>query len=156
MTRTLSLSPLFGTTVGFDRFDDLLDSLARGTEADDGRPPYNIERVGEDAYVVTLAVAGFAPSELSVSVQDNVLVVTGERKPPETSGSHYLYRGFGVGNFRQTFRLADYVVVRQAALKDGLLRIDLAREVPEAQKPRRIEIRTRPNLEIVQPPRQVA
>lgn len=150
MTRTLSFSPLFGTSVGFDRFDDLFDTLTRAAEADEGQPSYNIERIGEDLYAVTLAVAGFNDAELNVSVRDNDLVVAGERKVQDEAGAHYLHRGIGLRNFRRTFRSADYVVVKSAALKDSLLRIELAREVPEAHKPRRIEIRTKPDLKAIE------
>lgn len=156
MTRTFSLSPLFGTTIGFDRFDDLFDTLSRAPSVNDGHPPYNIERENDDRYTITLAVAGFADAELNISLHDNDLVVSGERAGDNGSTAQYLYQGFGLRNFKRTFRLADYVVVKGAELKDGLLRIDLAREVPEAQKPRKIEIRTKPELKAIGNSKKVA
>ncbi len=150
MTRTLSFSPFFGTSIGFDRFDDLFDGLAQGIEADEAQPAYDIERHGEDRYTVTLMVPGFSESELNVSVRDNDLTIAGERRGDDEASTRYLYRGIGLGNFRRTFRLADYVVVKAAELKDGLLRIELAREVPEAQKPRKVEIRTKPELKAIE------
>jgi molecular chaperone IbpA len=150
MTRTISLSPLFGSSIGFDRFDDLFDTLLRAPAEAEGQPPYNIERNGDDHYVVTLAVAGFAESELTITVRDNDLVVSGERKAQESAEAQYLFKGIALRNFQRTFRLADYVVVKGTELKDGLLRISLAREVPEEQKPRRIEIRTKPDLKAIE------
>lgn len=150
MTPTLTLSPLFGTSVGFDRFDYLFDTLTRHQEPDDGQPAYNIERHGEDLYTVTLAVPGFDASELNVSVRDNDLIVVGERPETNPAARQYLHRGFGLGPFRRNFRLADYVVVKSADLTNGLLRIELAREVPEAQQSRKIEIRTKPRLEAIE------
>ena len=149
MTRTISLSPLFGSSIGFDRFDDLFDSLLRSPAEAEGQPPYNIERNGDDQYVVTLAVAGFTEAELNITVRDNDLVVSGERKLQDSADARYLFKGIALSNFQRTFRLADYVVVKGAELKDGLLRISLAREVPEEQKPRRIDIRTKPELKAI-------
>ena len=150
MTRTISFSPLFGSSIGFDRFDDLFENLLGSSNETEGQPPYNIERDADDEYTVTLAVAGFTDSELNITVRNNELVVAGERKAPESAGAEYLFKGIALRNFQRTFRLADYVVVKAAELKDGLLRISLAREVPEEQKPRQIEIRTKPELKAIE------
>lgn len=150
MTRSISFSPLFGSTIGFDRFDDLFDTLTRANDAPEGEPPYNIERHGTDDYTVTLAVAGFSDADLNITVHDNTLIVSGERKPSETSQGQYLYRGIALRNFRCSFRLADYVVVKAAELRDGLLKVSLAREVPDDQKPRQIQIRTQPELKAIE------
>lgn len=142
MTSQLSLSPLLSNTVGFDRFSDLFDSLNR-SDLTDRYPPYDIERTGDDSYRITLAVAGFAESDLQISARDDQLTVVGR---PQKSGSEdkaaHLYRGIPAREFQCVFRLADYVVVTGAELKDGLLKIDLVRELPDDLKPRRIEIRT--------------
>lgn len=156
MTPRFSLSPLFGSSVGFDRFDSLFESLARSAEVNEGFPPYNIEREGDDRYAISLAVPGFRPSDLDISVRENELVVTGERKDEPRQDGDYLYRGIALRNFRRTFALADYVVVSGAELKDGLLRINLTREIPEALKPRRIDIRTGPDLKAIASPRKAA
>jgi molecular chaperone IbpA len=150
MTTRISLSPLFGTTVGFDRFDDLFEALSRRMDANDGYPPYDIERTGEDAYGITLSVAGFSEKDLSLTVQDDQLVVTGQRETPEDRAPAYLHRGIATRSFKRSFQLAPYVVVKGAELKDGLLRIQLVREVPEEQKPRRIDIRTKPDLRAIE------
>ncbi len=150
MTRSIYFSPLFGNSIGFDRYDDVFDTLLRTSDETEGQPPYNIERNGDDQYTVTLAVAGYAESELNISVRDNDVIVAGERKVPEGAGAHYLFKGIALRNFQCKFRLADYVIVKGAELKDGLLRISLAREVPEEKKPRRIEIRIKPELKAIE------
>jgi len=150
MTTRISLSPLFGTSVGFDRFDDLFDALSRRLDVNDGYPPYDIERTGADAYGITLSVAGFSEKELSLTVQDDQLVVTGQKETPQDHAQTYLHRGIATRSFKRSFQLAPYVVVRGAELKDGLLRVQLVREVPEEQKPRRIDIRTKPDLRAIE------
>lgn len=155
MTPTRSFSPLFGSTVGFDRYDDLLDTLARFNTANDGHPAYNIERSGDD-YTITLAVAGFGEADLKITVRDNTLVVTGERAEEAGVQAQYLHRGIGLRNFERSFRLADYIVVKDAELKHGLLSVRLVREVPEEQKPRKIEIRTSPRLKTIETAKKVA
>jgi molecular chaperone IbpA len=130
------LSPLFRSTIGFDRLADLFDT-ALASEAG-GYPPYNIEATGDSAYRITMAVAGFTDSEISIVQQENELVVTGERKEPENS--HYLYRGIAGRSFERRFQVADYVKVTGARLENGLLQIDLVRELPEALRPRKITI----------------
>ncbi len=131
-------SPLFRSTVGFDRVLDLLDQASRGQSMTNW-PPYNIEKTGEDQYRITMAVAGFSPDEIELVQQENVLLVTGQ-KHPEPEGVQVLHRGIATRAFKQTFNLAEYVKVTGANLENGLLVIELKREVPEALKPRRVEI----------------
>jgi len=138
MRTAFDLSPLYRSTVGFDRLFDMLDGSTRASEAASW-PPYNIERLGDDQYRITMAVAGFAPDEIELVQQENTLLVAG-RKHPEPEGVQVLHRGIATRAFRQTFNLADYVKVSGASLDNGLLTIELVREVPEAVKPRRIEI----------------
>jgi len=138
MTRH-DFTPFFRTTVGFDRMMRLLDTEAGWEEATSNYPPYNIEKADEDSYRITLAVAGFGKDDLTVEQRENTLVVTG-RKATEDSDGEYLHRGISGSSFQRSFQLADYVTVESASLDDGLLRIDLHRDVPEALKPRRIEI----------------
>ncbi|MCW5713638.1 MAG: Hsp20 family protein [Bauldia sp.] len=137
---TFDLSPFYRTTVGFDRVFSLLDQLA-GTENGNAYPPYNIERTGENAYRITLAVAGFADKDLSIEAKEGVLHVKGDRTE-ETKDREVLYRGIAGRAFERRFQLADHVEVRGATLENGLLHIDLVREVPEALKPRKIAIGT--------------
>ncbi len=135
--RTVDFSPLYRSVVGFDRLAALLDAAASG-EAN-GYPPYNIESVGHDAYRIEVAVAGFKPEDLAIEVKENVLTVQG-RKPANDDARKFLHRGLAERNFERRFQLADYVVVTEAQLSDGLLSIWLKRELPEAMKPRKIEI----------------
>jgi molecular chaperone IbpA len=138
--RHVDFSPLYRSTVGFDRLFTMLDSLA---QPDSGQtyPPYNIERTGEDAYRISMAVAGFSEKDIAIEAHRNVLSVKGERKD-ETNGdgSEVLYRGIAARSFERRFQLADHVEVLGAELKNGLLHIDLKRSVPEELKPRKIEI----------------
>ena len=135
--RTIDFSPLYRSVVGFDRLAALLDSAAADGSA--GYPPYNIERTDENAYRVEIAVAGFRPEELNIEVKENLLTVTG-RKAANDEPRRFLHRGLAERNFERKFQLADYVLVTEAALADGLLSISLKRELPEALKPRRIDI----------------
>ena len=135
--RTIDLSPLYRSVVGFDRLADLLDSAS--SEAATGYPPYNIERTAENAYRIEIAVAGFKSDELNIEVKENLLTVEG-RKVANDDTRRFLHRGLAERNFQRRFQLADYVVVTDAKLADGLLQIALKRELPEALKPRRIEI----------------
>lgn len=137
--RDFDFSPLFRTAIGFDRLPGLIDTALRSGGAADAYPPYNIEKLDEESYRVTVAVAGFDRSELSVEAREGVLVVGGERKPA-ASGSSFLHRGIAGRSFVRRFQIAEHVEARGAALVNGLLTIDLVREVPEALKPRRIEI----------------
>ena len=132
------LSPLFRTAIGFDRLANALESANRADAG--GYPPYNIEATGEDQYQITLAVAGFGADEIDIETKDNLLKVVG-RKNADVADRNYLHRGIANRNFERTYQLADYVRVEGAEMKDGLLHVDLVREVPEAMKPRRIEIR---------------
>ena len=142
--RGLDFSPYRRSTVGFDRLFTMLDSLA---QPDGGQtyPPYNIERTGEDAYRVTMAVAGFGENEISIEAHRNVLTVKGE-KSEETAndGAELLYRGIASRAFERRFQLADHVEVKGAELKNGLLHIDLKRNIPEEMKPRKIAIGSAP------------
>lgn len=139
--RTIDLSPLYRSLVGFDRLADQLDAAAR-TEAASGYPPYNIERTGENDYRIEIAVAGFKPDELTVEVKENLLTVTGRKAANDGDGKQYLHRGLAERNFERKFQLTDYLVVVDADLSNGLLSIALKRELPEALKPRTVEIKT--------------
>ena len=137
--RTLDLSPFYRSTVGFDRLFNLLDS-AVNNEAQT-YPPYNIERTGENAYRITMAVAGFGENDLTIEARESTLTVKGEKKAEaEKKDSEFLYRGIGARAFERRFQLADHVEVKGAQLENGLLHVDLVREVPEAMKPRTIAI----------------
>ncbi len=140
--RTIDFTPLYRSAVGFDRLAGLLESAAR-TSQETGWPPYNIETTGENAYRIEIAVAGFKPDELTLEVRENLLTVTGRKTAnDETAQKTYLHRGLAERDFERRFQLADYVIVTDANLSDGLLAISLTRELPEALKPRRIEIGT--------------
>ena len=139
--RTLDFTPLYRSAVGFDRMAKLLETASADSAA--GYPPYNIERTADDAYRVEIAVAGFRPEELSIEVKENLLSVQG-RKAANEDQRRFLHRGLAERDFERRFQLADYVLVRDAKLADGLLSITLQRELPEALKPRRIEITTAP------------
>lgn len=142
------LSPYRRSMVGFDRLFDQLESQAR-INAGDNYPPFNIEKRDEDAYRITLAVAGFKPSDLEIVAQQNLLVVTG-RKGDEAGAGRMLHVGIAQRGFERRFELADYVRVESADMEDGLLIIDLVREVPEAMKPKKIAIGGRVPLAIVE------
>jgi len=137
--RSYDLSPLFRSTVGFDRMMRLLDAAGRVDESALTYPPYNIEKTGEDSYRVTMAVAGFSQDELNITVQEGVLTVTG-KAVKEEEPKQFLHRGIARRVFERRFELADHIQVRGANLTNGLLHIDLVREVPEAMKPRSIKI----------------
>ncbi|KMW60346.1 16 kDa heat shock protein A [Candidatus Rhodobacter oscarellae] len=137
--RTYDLAPLYRATVGFDRIADLMDRVLSTEVAQPSYPPYNIEKTADDAYRISLAVAGFAEDELSVEVKENSLVVAAKRG--DAAGDvTYLHRGIATRAFERRFQLADHIRVTGAAHENGMLHIDLVREVPEALKPRRIEI----------------
>jgi molecular chaperone IbpA len=138
MTR-FDFSPLFRSTIGFDRMAQLLESALDVEDVGTGYPPYNIEKSGEDKYRITLAVAGFTGDELDVQVKENTLTVSG-KKADANGDRRYLHRGIAARDFRRVFQLTDYVKVVGANLDNGLLHIDLEREVPEEMKPRKIEI----------------
>ena len=139
--RTYDFSPLYRSAVGFDRLANLLESASR-TSSEGGYPPYNIETTGENAYRIEIAVAGFTTDELNIEVKENLLTVTGRKTANDDAAPQktYLHRGLAERDFERRFQLADYVVVTDANLVNGLLSISLKRELPEALKPRRIEI----------------
>lgn len=137
--RQFDLTPLYRSTVGFDRLFSLLDSQVAGNQTPT-YPPYNIERTADDEYRITMAVAGFKEDELTVEVKEGTLTVTGSKAENETDESNLLYRGIASRAFERRFQLADHVVVNGASLEHGLLHVSLKREVPEAMKPRQIPI----------------
>ena len=141
MRTDFDFAPFYRATVGFDRVFDLLDSVA-GQGPANGYPPYNIEKAGENAYKIVMAVAGFTESELNLTQKENELLVTGQAAPTAEGEKQFLYRGIAGRNFERRFQLADYVVVTDAQLADGLLAISLKRELPEQLKPRRVEIKS--------------
>jgi molecular chaperone IbpA len=144
--RTFDLSPLYRATVGFDQIADLMDRVLASDVAAPNYPPYNIEKLGDDAWRITVAVAGFSDAELSVELRENALIVAA-RKAEDDSARRYLHRGIATRAFERRFHLADHVRVTGAIHADGMLHIDLAREVPEALRPRRIEIARAPQRE---------
>jgi molecular chaperone IbpA len=135
--RQFDFAPLYRSTVGFDRLAQLMDSV--GALDTDGYPPYNIERLGDNEYRITMAVAGFDSDEFKVEVKESALLVSGEKKP-EDKERVFLHRGIAARNFERRFQLADYVEVKGADFKDGLLHIDLVRNLPERMKPRTVAI----------------
>jgi molecular chaperone IbpA len=139
--RTFDLAPLYRSTVGFDRLFSMLDQFAGFDGATPGYPPYNIERTGENDYRITLAVAGFSEAELSLEAKENTLKIRGEKGQEQKAGE-VLHQGIAARAFERVFQLADYVQVKGASLRNGLLHVDLVREVPEAKKPRTISITT--------------
>ena len=135
--RTFDLAPLYRSTVGFDRLFSMLDGFDASTP---GYPPYNIERTGENDYRISIAVAGFAENELTIESKENTLTVKGEKQQKEEAKGEVLYQGIAARAFERAFQLADYVVVKGANLENGLLHVELVREIPEAKKPRQIAI----------------
>jgi molecular chaperone IbpA len=135
--RTYDFAPLWRSTIGFDRFFDLVDAAQRAG-SDDNYPPCNVERLGDDRYQIALALAGFAPNEIAITAEHNVLTVEGRKA--ENAQREFLYQGISSRPFKRQFNLADYVQARGATFDNGLLLIELIREVPEAMKPRRIPI----------------
>ena len=134
--RTSDLTPLWRSTVGFDRLFDMMETGGNS----ENYPPYNIERTGENDYRVTVAVAGFAESELNIEVKEDTLTIRGEKQSKTEQNGETLYQGIAARAFERQFQLADHVQVKGAALENGLLHVDLVREVPEAKKPRQIKI----------------
>jgi molecular chaperone IbpA len=139
--RTYDLTPFYRSTVGFDRLFSLLD---QATDGSPGYPPYNIERTGENSYRITVAVSGFSQGELSIVAKENTLTIKGEKTANENGKDkpEVLYRGIAARAFERAFQLADFVMVKNASLENGLLHVDLVREIPEAKKPRSIPIST--------------
>lgn len=139
--REFDISPLFRSAIGFDRLPSLLDAATRSGAASESYPPYNIEKTDEDTYRIAIAVAGFTPDDLEIEARDGNLIVKG-RNAAEKEGVRYLHRGIAGRAFERRFQLAEHVEVREADLVNGLLVIELVRELPEAMKPRRVEIKT--------------
>ena len=137
--RQFDLTPLYRSTVGFDRLFSMLDSAAASNQSQT-YPPYNIERTADDEYRITMAVAGFTEDELTVEVKENSLTVTGQKTEAENENDNFLYRGIAARAFERRFQLADHVHVTGASMEHGLLHVSLKREVPEAKKPRPIAI----------------
>jgi molecular chaperone IbpA len=138
--RRFDLTPLYKSTIGFDHLASLFESLA-GVDVENGYPPYNIERLGENEYRISMAVAGFSADDLQIEVKEGTLSIRGEKKPDEKE-RHYLHRGIAARNFERRFKLADDVEVQGASLENGLLHVSLKRELPEAMRPRTIRIAT--------------
>jgi len=136
--RSYDLSPLFRSTVGFDRMTRLLETALNSDDSGNGYPPYNIEKLGDDQYRITMAVAGFRDEDLTITAHPNLLVIQG--KSVEREGSTFLHRGIAGRAFERRFQLADHIRVSNAVLENGLLHVELVREVPEAMKPRTIPI----------------
>jgi molecular chaperone IbpA len=137
--RHFDLTPFYRSTVGFDRLFSLLDQAA--ADSGSGYPPYNIERTGDNAYRVSVAVAGFAENELNIELKENTLTIKGEKQAKsEEKAGEILYQGIAARAFERVFQLADFVQVKGASLENGLLHVDLVREIPETKKPRRIPI----------------
>ena len=145
--RTFDLAPFYRSTVGFDRLFSLLDQATGDTST--GYPPYNIERTGENDYRISVAVSGFSPAEISILSKENTLSIKGEKSASETGNDNarVLYRGIAGRAFERQFQLADYVQVKGASLENGLLHVDLVREVPEAKKPRVIPITSQASVQ---------
>jgi molecular chaperone IbpA len=139
--RTYDFSPLWRSTIGFDRLFDLAAETAQRA-GEDNYPPYNIERLSDDRYQISLAVAGFSHDEISVTTEQNVVTIEGHKL--DKSDREYLYRGISARPFKRQFNLADYVQVKNASFENGLLKIELVREIPDAMKPRRIDINSVP------------
>jgi len=139
--RTFDFSPLYRSTVGFDSVTRLLESALRADEGQNSYPPYNIEKTGENAYRITMAVAGFSESDITITAQDNSLVVTGKTAKTEEE-KKFLHRGIAARAFERRFELAEHIRVSGASLVNGLLHVDLVKEVPEAKKPRTVKIET--------------
>ena len=145
--RTFDFTPLYRSTVGFDRLANVLDQVLTNDVSTQSYPPYNIEKTGEDAYRITIAVAGFTDADLTIEAKDGQLVVSGKKAAEGEAETTYLHRGIATRAFERRFQLADHVRATGAVSENGLLHIDLVREVPEALKPRKIEIATAPALE---------
>lgn len=138
MRSAFDFSPYRRSTVGFDRLFDMLEN--NGGNGGESYPPFDLIRTGENDYRIELAVAGFKPHEIDITAQQNVLIVSGKKDGSEDEGSDYIYRGIATRSFERRFALADHILVRGADMKDGLLSIELVREIPEAMKPRKIDI----------------
>jgi molecular chaperone IbpA len=137
--RTFDLAPLYRSTVGFDRLFSIFDQVA-GHDGSPGYPPYNIERTGDNEYRITVAVAGFSEADVNIEAKESTLTIRGEKQATTEAKGEVLYQGIAARAFERVFQLADFVQVKGASLENGLLHVDLVREVPEAKKPRQIPI----------------
>ena len=149
--RTFDFAPLYRSTVGFDRMFSMLDQFDSVEDSVSNYPPYNIERTGENAYRISVAVAGFTDADLSIETKENRLAIRGEKQTNEEETGDVLYQGIAARAFERSFQLADYVEVKGASLENGLLHVDLVREIPEAMKPRAIPIASSSKLLEVKP-----
>jgi molecular chaperone IbpA len=154
--RTFDFAPLYRSTVGFDRMFSMLDQFDSVEDSVSNYPPYNIERTGENAYRISVAVAGFTDADLSIEIKENRLAIRGEKQTSEEETGDVLYQGIAARAFERSFQLADYVEVRGASLENGLLHVDLVREIPEAMKPRTIPIASSSKLLEVKPTKVAA
>ena len=153
--RRLDLTPLYKSSIGFDHLANVLDQLTN-VDTETGFPPYNIERLGENNFRITMAVAGFGDNDLSIDVKEGTLTIRGEKKNDENKVRQFIHQGIAARNFERRFRLADYVEVSGASLEHGLLHIDLKRELPEAMKPRTISItKSQPTSRVIESPASV-
>ena len=153
---TFDFAPLYRSTVGFDRMFSMLDQFASVEDSVSNYPPYNIERTGENAYRISVAVAGFTDAELSIETKENRLAIRGEKQTNEEETGDVLYQGIAERAFERSFQLADHVVVKGARLENGLLHVDLVREIPEAMKPRAIPILSSGRVREVEPTKVAA
>ena len=155
--RTFDLAPFYRSTIGFDRMFSMLDQFGGAEASAPSYPPYNIERSGENAYRISVAVAGFTDADLSIEAKENTLTIHGEKQTNgEEEAGQVLYQGIAARTFERSFQLADYVQVKGASLENGLLHVDLVREIPEAMKPRAIPITSSSKLLEVQPTKVAA
>lgn len=152
---TFDFSPLYRSFVGFDRLAQLIDATTRNSQSESTYPPYNIERVGDDHYRIIMAVAGFAREELEIEVNNNLLSVKGKKNAVD-EGRKFLYKGIAERVFEHRFQLADYVKVTDARMENGLLNLDLIRELPEEMKPRSIEIQTSESGRLLESEKDIA
>lgn len=149
--RTYDFSPLFRSTIGFDRLTNIMDAAMRQNDVTESYPPYNIQKTGESAYSITLAVAGFSEEELEIISHDGNLVIEGRVKPNEENSENiFLHRGIAGRAFKRSFQLADHIKITGANLSNGLLNVELVREIPEELKPRKIEISSSPKTRIIE------
>ena len=149
--RTYDFSPLFRSTIGFDRLTNIMDTAMRQSDATEAYPPYNIQKTGENSYCITLAVAGFSEEELEIVNHEGKLVIEGRVKPnKENEENIFLHRGIAGRAFKRSFQLADHIKIMGANLSNGLLNVELVREIPEELKPRKIEISSSPKTRIIE------
>ena len=149
--RTYDFSPLFRSTIGFDRLTNIMDAAMRQNDVTESYPPYNIQKTGENSYCITLAVAGFSEEELEIISHDGNLVIEGRVKPNEENSENiFLHRGIAGRAFKRSFQLADHIKITGANLSNGLLNVELVREIPEELKPRKIEISSSPKTRIIE------